>query len=402
MEESNTKKRIRIGEIRKQASCCGSSKETEQRPLFYQGSSCCNPESVTPTYPCCAPSQNESESKASEFIPPIVQTASPDWSMDDRLGHIMCRISSYRNSYIVNPGLYSLGNPGKDSDIFVSANYKLSFDILRRSLKGLNAWILALDTKGINVWCAAGKRTFGTEELIKRVSEVRLENVVSHRRIIVPQLGAPGVAAHIVKRETGFRVYYGPVYAKDIRAYVTAGYNASKDMRTVRFTWFDRLVLTPMEIIPAMKKFPVYALFVLLISGLQPSGILFREAGVNGWPFLLLGLLSILSGALITPLFLPILPFRAFAVKGWIVGIISVLLTRGIVGITDKSLITFSYLFFPLLSSYIALQFTGSTAFTGMSGVKKELRYALPIYKTAVAVSFVLMLISKLGQWGIL
>ncbi len=381
MEEPRVKKRLRIGDIRKQSSCCGPS---ESQPVFYQESSSC------------------SSSSASNFVPPTVQTVSTDWSLEDSLGQIRCRVSSYRNSYTVTPGLYAVGRPDNASDILVSANYKLSFDILRRSLKGMNAWILVLDTKGINVWCAAGKRTFGTDELIRRISEAHLDKVVSHKRIILPQLGAPGIAAHIVSKKTGFRVYYGPVHAKDIPAYIAAGYKATKEMRTVRFTWLDRLVLTPMEMIPALKKFPVYALIVLLIFGLQPSGIFFREAAVNGWPFLLLGLLSVFSGAFLTPVLLPLVPFRAFAVKGWITGFISILFIQGILKITDNSLLIFTYLFFPLLSSYIALQFTGSTAFTGMSGVKKELRYALPVYKVAAAISLVLLAISRLGQWGIL
>lgn len=335
-------------------------------------------------------------------MPPIVQTVSTDWSLEDHLGQVRCRISSFRNSYTVSPGLYAVGKPDKDSEVFVSANYKLSFDILRRNLKGINAWILVLDTKGINVWCAAGKGTFGTEELIRRISEVHLDKAVSHRRVILPQLGAPGIAAHMVSKKTGFRVYYGPVHAKDLPAYIAAGYNATREMRTVRFTWLDRLVLTPMEINPAMKKLPMYALLVFIIFGIQPTGILFKDALTGGWPFLFLGLLSILAGAFLTPLFLPFIPFRAFAVKGWIVGFISVLFFQSILRITDKSLLMFTYLFFPLLSSYIALQFTGSTAFTGMSGVKKELRYALPVYKAAAATSFLLLVISRLGRWGLL
>ena len=85
-----------------------------------------------------------------------------------------------------------MGSPSPDSPVLVSANYKLSFDVLRRSLAGIDAWILVLDTKGINVWCAAGKGTFGTEELLRRIAAVRLGEVVSHRRLVLPQLGAPG------------------------------------------------------------------------------------------------------------------------------------------------------------------------------------------------------------------
>ena len=404
MEEPTVKKRVRIGDIRKQTSCCTPKGDTEQKPVFYQESSCCAPQSQKEpaTSPCCGTAKKEPEAVASNFVPPVVQAVSTDWSLEDYLGQFRCRVSSYRNSYIVNPGLYAVGTPDNGSDVFVSANYKLSFDILRRSLKGMNAWILVLDTKGINVWCAAGKRTFGTEELIKRISEVHLDRVVSHRRVIVPQLGAPGIAAHLVVKKSGFRVYYGPVDARDIPAYISSGYKATDEMRTVRFTWWDRLVLTPMEINPVMKKFPLYVLIVLIVFGIQPAGIIFKDALTGGWPFLFLGLVSVLAGALLTPLLLPLIPFRAFAIKGWIVGFISVFFSQDIIRITDKSLLIFTYLFFPLLSSYIALQFTGSTAFTGMSGVKKELRYALPVYKAAAAVSFLLLLISRLGQWGIL
>lgn len=395
---------MRIGDIRKQTSCCTPKGDTEQKPVFYQESSCCAPQSQKEpaSSPCCGTAKKEPEAVASNFVPPVVQTISTDWSLEDHLGQIRCRVSSYRNSYIVNPGLYAIGNPDTNSDVFVSANYKLSFDILRRSLKGMNAWILVLDTKGINVWCAAGKRTFGTEELIKRISEAHLDRVVSHRRVILPQLGAPGIAAHLVGKKTGFRVYYGPVDARDIPAYISSGYKATDEMRTVRFTWWDRLVLTPMEINPVMKKFPLYALIVLIVFGIQPAGIIFKDALTGGWPFLFLGLVSVLAGALLTPLLLPLIPFRAFAIKGWIVGFISVFFSQDITRITDKSLLIFTYLFFPLLSSYIALQFTGSTAFTRMSGVKKELRYALPVYKAAAAISFLLLLISRLGQWGVL
>jgi hypothetical protein len=399
MEEPTVKKRVRIGDIRKQICCTPKKRET-----FYQESSCCAPQSQKEpaSSPCCGAAKKEPEAVASNFVPPVVQAVSTDWSLEDYLGQFRCRVSSYRNSYIVNPGLYAVGTPDNGSDVFVSANYKLSFDILRRSLKGINAWILVLDTKGINVWCAAGKRTFGTDELIRRISAIHLDKVVTHRRVIVPQLGAPGIAAHLVVKKSGFRVYYGPVDARDIPAYITAGYKATDEMRTVRFTWLDRLVLTPMEINPVMKKFPLYALVVLIVFGIQPYGIIFRDALVGGWPFIFLGLISVLAGALLTPLLLPFIPFRAFAIKGWIVGFISVFFIQNIMGTKDKSLLIFTYLFFPLLSSYIALQFTGSTAFTGMSGVKKELRYALPVYKAAAAISFILLLISRLGQWGVL
>jgi hypothetical protein len=334
---------------------------------------------------------------------PVIST---DLTISDYWEHVKCRIGSFRNNYAVAPGLYAVGAPDRNSDVFVSANYKLSFDVLRKALKGLNAWVLVLDTKGINVWCAAGKGTFGTEELIRRISVTKLDRVIDHRKIIVPQLGAPGISAQRVKKASGFKVCYGPVRAEDIGAYIAAGYTATRDMRTVTFPFIDRLILTPMEINPAMKKYyPLYALITLVLFGLQPGGIFFMNAFTGGFPFLVLGLISVLAGALVTPVLLPFIPFRSFAAKGWITGMLSVLLFSEFfpaAGGANEVLLFFTYLFFPLASSYIALQFTGSTTFTGMSGVKKELKIAIPLYVSGAVVSLILLVVYKLSEWRLM
>ncbi len=362
--------------------------------------SCCNSQKITPV-PCCDGSKDGNGTFVRMPAAPVVQVTS-DWSWADRRGAVQSRISAFRMQYRVDPGLYSLGTPDPTSDVFVSANYKLSFDHLRRALKGRSAWILVLDTKGINVWCAAGKGTFGTEELIRRIRAVGLDHLVEHKRIIVPQLGAVGVAAHLVRKETGFRVLFGPVAAKDLPAFIDADYRASKEMRTVRFPLRDRLVLTPMELNPVMKKFPWFLLGLFLLFGLQSTGIFFRPAWEGGLPFVILGLVSILAGTVLTPILLPYLPTSSFAIKGWIAGFVVTVTTLWMTGIPRHSLILLpvSLLLYPAASSYFALNFTGSTPYTGMSGVEKELKKALPLYFTAILLSLLFLLIYKVQTWG--
>jgi hypothetical protein len=374
--------------------CCPSDSDCTHSPILMQSTSCTAEEKDLALW------------ATGTIMTPagMVMKVSTDWSRGDQWGMIKSRISAYRMKYAITPGLYAVGEPNKDSDVFVSANYKLSFDVLRRGLKGLNAWILVLDTKSINVWCAAGKGTFGTDELVRRIAEAHLGTVVSHRRIIVPQLGAVGVSASAVQKRAGFRVYFGPVDARDIRAYVQAGYKKTKEMSTAEFSMLDRLVLTPMEINPITKKYPWFAAVILLLFGLQPSGILFEKAWAGGAPFLLLGLVSILAGAFITPVLLPFVPCRSFAIKGWLVGMLLVLLAVQVFGLVDKHntiMLAGAYLFFPTASSYIALQFTGSTTFTGMSGVKKELKIGIPVYVIAAGISLLLMILLKLREWGL-
>jgi hypothetical protein len=306
--------------------------------------------------------------------------------------------------YRIGPGLYALGSPTAESPVFVTANYKLSFDALRKGLASLDAWILVLDTKGINVWCAAGKGTFGTAELVARITATGLADVVKHRTLVLPQLGAPGVAAHEVKKATGFGIVFGPVRARDLPAFLAAGNNASPAMRTVDFPLRDRLVLTPMEFIPALKKFMWVIAGSLVIMGVQPSGILYKEAFMHSLPIIAAGFFAVIAGSVVTPALLPFIPFRSFAAKGAMVGGVTLfplffLVERFFLG--NSALASAVAIFFTAVASYLALNFTGCTPFTSMSGVKKEMRFAVPAYLAACGITVVLLVIFKLQEWGI-
>ncbi len=86
-----------------------------------------------------------------------VSRVSSEWSQSDYAGSIKCRISnSFRMKYKIEPGLYAVGEPDANSEVFArSANYKLSFDVLRKALKGLSAWIKAALPIKIYAWNAA-------------------------------------------------------------------------------------------------------------------------------------------------------------------------------------------------------------------------------------------------------
>ena len=81
-------------------------------------------------------------------------------------------------NYLVPAGLYAIGEPTAEAPVVVTANYKMSFDLVRRELSGRNVFLLVLETFGINVWCAAGKGSFGTDELVQRIASSGLARVV--------------------------------------------------------------------------------------------------------------------------------------------------------------------------------------------------------------------------------
>jgi hypothetical protein len=312
---------------------------------------------------------------------PLVATG---LSREDHWGTIKSRWALGRMSYRVEPGLYAVGQPTPASPVFVSANYKLSFDHLRKELADLDGWIVVIDTRGINVWCAAGKGTFSTDEIVKRVEAVRLKDVVSHRRLILPQLGAPGVAAHEVKERCGFKVIYGPVRAEDIPDFLAAGRKASAEMRLVKFPLRDRSVLIPAEIVMSTKYAVLAAAALLLLSGLGPGIYNMSRVASVGVPHAAALLLSVYLGVTLPPLLLPWLPGRSFSLKGVWVGLLAALGCGWLITQYTPAAVSFlslvSWFFIaPAVASFLAMNFTGSSTYTSLSGVLKEMKVALPL-----------------------
>jgi hypothetical protein len=315
----------------------------------------------------------------------------------DFLGAVMVRWGFRRDKYRVEPGLYAVGNPGQESDVFVTSNYKLTFDQVRKNLSGINGWVLVLDTKGINVWCAAGKGTFGTKELVKRIRLAGLERIVTHRRLILPQLGATGVAAHKVREETGFNVHYGPVLASDIKRFLEAGYRADSDMRKVKFRFTDRARLIPNDFMYGKYYLLAAMAVVFILSGLNRNGLSFSAIKNDGGSSLLFVFLAYLAGIVMTPLFLPYLPGRHFSLKGFFAGL-AVFVLFLITGPAEENiLIKSSWLFIiGSIASFGAMNFTGSSTYTSLSGVKKEMKLFLPLQITFAAVGIILLIVGKL------
>jgi len=320
-----------------------------------------------------------------------VTAVSTSLSLKDILGAWKVRWGIGRMDYTVAPGLYAVGKPDSESPVLASANYKLTFDTLRKHLTGLDCWLLILDTKGVNVWCAAGKGTFGTDELVNRLNETGLSDVVAHRRLILPQLGAPGVSAHEVTKRTGFSVAYGPVRASDIKTFISSGYEATKEMRTVQFTMWDRLVLTPIELVEAAKvALKVFGVFFLIN--------LFAARSFDIRDFLV-SIASMLVGAVATPALLPFIPGRAFAFKGWLLGIISTALIVWAYGwlVPPFLLLGVGYMLaLPACSAYLAMNFTGASTYTSPSGVLKEMKIAIPLIVLSLLAGVALILIKTL------
>ncbi len=301
---------------------------------------------------------------------PAVTATTSRLTAANRWDHILARWGVDRMGHRVEPGLYALGSPDGRAPVLVTANYAMSFDVLRSSLSGRDCYILVLDTRGINVWCAAGKGTFGTDELVHRIEATGLADIVEHRTLVLPQLGATGVSAHDVRRRAGFRVEYGPVRAPDLPAYLESG-RATPAMRRVTFGLRDRLVVAPVDLVHALLPTLGAAIVLFLLGGALQAGAVVA---------------AVLAGVILFPALLPWLPTANFSTKGFALGAVvalpfalSALVSGGGAPAVHRFGSALAYLLaMPPVTAYLALDFTGSTTFTSRSGVEREIRAYVP------------------------
>jgi len=318
-------------------------------------SSCCSCTPVNGMSPCTCTGDTATNRE--------IRSTDSTITFANHLDHFLARWGVNRMGHRVEPGLYRLGNPTPDSPVFASANYTLSFDALRSALTGVDAYILVLDTKGINVWCAAGKGTFGTEEIIHRIETTALASNVTHRRIIVPQLGAPGISWMEVLRRSGFKIEFGPVRAADLPEFLKA-HTATPEMRKVQFPVCDRIVLIPVELVQVLP----FAVIATLVVGFFLNWMVAAQL-----------LTAVLAGTVLFPALLPYIPTKDFSTKGLLLGLVVMLpfiwinTATGVSPWVQAGYAITCLLVFPPITAFLALNFTGATTFTSRTGVQKEI-----------------------------
>ncbi len=165
----------------------------------------------------------------------------------------------------VRTGIRVVGNPDRMSPIFLTGNYDLTVRRVLRALRGLDAYLVVANSRGVNVWCASSGGHLGTHQVVTALKVARLEEKVVHREVIVPQLAATGVEAKEVRRRTGWIVRFGPADANDIPTYLAAGKNKTQAMRAVRFNLRQRFEMaatwaTPISLIAGIVAWYVHHL----------------------------------------------------------------------------------------------------------------------------------------------
>nr|WP_253276551.1 HgcAB-like fusion protein [Thermococcus sp. EP1] len=168
-------------------------------------------------------------------------------------------------------GLIKIGNPDEDSPVFLTANYCVTVERVKRVLEksAIDCYLLVANSKGINVWCSAAGGYLTHHEVISALKTSGIEKLVKHRNVVLPQLAAAGVEARKVKEKTGWNIIWGPVYAKDIPGFIKNGYKKPPEMREVKFPLLHRIEMAVMWAFP-FSIIVTFLTFLLWRSAVLP------------------------------------------------------------------------------------------------------------------------------------
>ncbi|MHA1912774.1 MAG: methyltransferase domain-containing protein [Promethearchaeota archaeon] len=309
-----------------------------------------------------------------------------------------CMFTGQADLIPVEPGIYRSGTPDEKSPIIVTANYQFTYIKVMRALKGIDAWVLCVDSRGINVWCAARGDDFGNKQLIEAVEATGIDKISTRKTLILPQLAAGGVAAPLIKSESPsfpFNILYGPVWAKHLPQFLKERPAKKPDKwKLAKFNGFHRLRAFITHTTFLLRKIfllPILALLLLFLglSLVTPFWVdkLVRTSEILMW--------IIITNGLIASLF-PLTKFtRKFILKGIFFGILNVLLFSVINWILHQSyiLIILNICFLFWLAFFSTMSFSGYSMITSPGEIQEEYPTFSKINLPLLIIGVILMVI---------
>jgi NAD-dependent dihydropyrimidine dehydrogenase PreA subunit len=183
-------------------------------------------------------------------------------------------------------GLIRIGTPDRHSPVLVTGNFTLTVRRLRDALRGYDAWLLVANSKGIDVWCAAGGGYLTHHDIISAIRVSRIADKVDHREIVLPQLCATGVERRRITEATGFATCWGPARLEDLPAFLDRGARAIKADRFMRFPAWERMEMA------AQLGVPMLIIVLALLGGI--FGVATMTAGGAAVALFVFGLFALL------------------------------------------------------------------------------------------------------------
>ncbi len=227
----------------------------------------------------------------------------------NRIYDILFREFSHRS----DTGLFPIGKPKKNSPVLLTGNYTETIRRVKKALRGKNVWLLIANSKGINVWCAAGGGHLTHHDVISAIVTSGVDDKLTTRELILPQLGATGIERQKVTDATGWKTIWGPARVEDMPVFLEQKHLATPQQRYMRFPLWERMEMATLWGIPMIViGFLIFGLIGGLLTGIS-VGIsaaiisygtfaLLPWLNVKGWKrwptFLIFGTAGLAAGVL--------------------------------------------------------------------------------------------------------
>ncbi len=264
-------------------------------------------------------------------------------------------------------GLIKIGDPDRSSPVFLTCNYHLTVERVKKALKGVDAYLLLANSKGINVWCAAAGGYLTNHEVISALKTSGIEELVDHRNLVLPQLAATGVEAKVIQGKTGWKVIWGPVYAKQIPAFIKNKFKKTPEMREVYFPWKQRVEMA------VAWSFPISVILAFIMTLFWREAVLHRISLVWGLSLLIFTAFPLYSHWLSS--------------KGKRVGFIFFDFGRGGIQLIIWGLLLLCFAFYSVLTGKNTVEFVsrwGFISFIIILLLSMDLMGSTPIYKSSL------------------
>ncbi len=299
----------------------------------------------------------------------------------------ICWLDAFKQTYAIEPGLYYTGEQyDRQTPLLVTANYFLSVFLVVRRIRNLNARLLVIDTDGINVWCSAGKERFSNEEITKQLDRYDRSLLTEDKRVslILPKLSLAGVRLREL-RKARIGPVIGPVYARDLPQYLSQPPFQDCDQDRVVFGLQSRLFTW----LPGLVQVLGYSFGIVFVFWIV------EQIWKLPVPLGIIAITAILASAY--PILFPWIPGRRFAVKGlWLAAFTSLIIfVLSATGKLDFADLPMALLFTFGTAVFYGLTYTGNSAVSNYSRVRKEIARFLPLYAFLYAGSLAAFIVTE-------
>ncbi len=120
----------------------------------------------------------------------------------------------------VESGLKEINSPDKDSPLFITTNFALTYYTVESDLTSaeIKSWLLVMDTGGLGVEVSVAGGQFTAGKVKELLEQTKVLDKLNHKNLVIPGLAARLQGA--IEDETGLRVFVGPTDSGRIKGWL--------------------------------------------------------------------------------------------------------------------------------------------------------------------------------------